>query len=144
MFSNFYQLIQKANLKNLSLVMQDTGNGTMSVVVTAQNNIGDAADPVLRAALTQMLKVQNAPTLLDEQFITHLESYSDSYVNATQAANTEQATSAMDKAATGAKKDDAASVVQSQVDEANKANTTNDTPSDNSTDEDDDLLSSLS
>ena len=48
MFTELYQLIQKANLKNISLTLQDEGNGKMAVTVMTQNNVGDAADPKLR------------------------------------------------------------------------------------------------
>jgi len=69
MFTELYQLIQKANLKNISLTLQDEGNGKMAVTVMTQNNVGDAADPKLRQALTQPLKVAASPMLLDEEFI---------------------------------------------------------------------------
>mgnify|MGYP001162455314 FL=1 len=98
MFTELYQLIQKANLKNISLTLQDEGNGKMAVTVMTQNNVGDAADPKLRQALTQPLKVAASPMLLDEEFIKHLNSFSESYVEATVTANTGNVTETMSNA----------------------------------------------
>lgn len=98
MFTELSQLINRANLKNLSLMVQDGGNGNLNVVVMTENNVGDAADASLRAALSQPLKLQASPTLLDDQFITHLNSFSDSYVDAAVKANTAQASSNMNSA----------------------------------------------
>lgn len=98
MFTELSQLISKANLKQLSLSVQDAGNGRLNVVVMTENNIGDAVDPKLRAALTQPLKLTASANDLDEGFITHLNSFSESYVDSTMKANTAQATDSMDKA----------------------------------------------
>lgn len=95
MFIELYQLIQKANLKNISLTIQDEGNGKVAVTVMTQNNVGDAVDASLRAALTQPLKLVASPQLLDEGFISHLSSFSESYVETAMSANTEAVTNNM-------------------------------------------------
>jgi len=103
MFTELSQLIHKANLKQLSLCIQDGGNGKLNVVVMTENNIGDAADPKLRAALTQPLKLTASAADLDDGFINHLNTFSESYVDTTLKANTAQATQSMANASTHAK-----------------------------------------
>lgn len=102
MFSLLSQMITKANLSGMTLMVRPTGQGRLSVVICAESTDWKADDQQLKAALTQPLVIEGEVMALEEQLVSDLATYSESFVRAVVSSNASKVSAAHDAAASGA------------------------------------------
>ncbi|HAR55537.1 MAG TPA: hypothetical protein DCR58_01990 [Idiomarina baltica] len=99
MFSLLSQMITKANLSGMTLMVRPTGQGRLSVVICAESTDWKADDANLKAALTQPLVIEGEVMALEEQLISDLATHSESFVRAVVSSNASKVSAAHDAAA---------------------------------------------
>lgn len=100
MFALLSQMITKANLSGITLMVRPTGQGRLSVVICAESTDWKADDQNLKAALTQPLVIEGEVMALEEQLLNDLATYSESFVRAVVSSNVNKVSAAHDAAAT--------------------------------------------
>lgn len=91
MFIELAKLINQASLARLNLNIQPSSEGRISVIVTSASIVGgEAKDEKLRQSLTGELRLEGTVSELEDGFINHLSSFSDSYIEKSLVANTNE------------------------------------------------------
>lgn len=98
MFALLSQMIAKANLSGMTLMVRPTGQGRLSVVICAESTDWKADDQNLKAALTQPLVIEGEVMALEEQLLNDLTTYSESFVRAVISSNASKVSAAHDAA----------------------------------------------
>lgn len=117
MFALLSQMITKANLCGMTLMVRPTGQGRLSVIICAESTDWKADDQNLKAALTQPLVIEGEVMALEEQLLNDLASYSESFVRAVVSSNASKISAAHDAAT---------ATTSAQVDDGDETATDND------------------
>lgn len=98
MFTLLSQMITKANLSGVTLMVRPTGNGRLSLVLCTESTNWQADDEKLKAALSQPLCIEGDVTELENQILTDLNQYSESFVRGAIASNADRVCTKTDNA----------------------------------------------
>lgn len=84
MFILLSQLINKANLSGMHLMIRPMNDGQLQVIVATESTEFKAEDPALKAALAQPLSVQGSVTNIDSLLTQSLTAFCESYTEVAQ------------------------------------------------------------
>lgn len=87
MFTLLNQLITKANLSGITLMVRPTGQGRLSITICTESTDWKAEEPKLKAALSQPLNIEGEVTQLADQIQSDLAQFSESFVQAVISTN---------------------------------------------------------
>lgn len=104
MFTTLSQMITKANLSGVTLMVRPSGTGRLSVVICAESTDWKADDQELKAALTQPLVIEGEVVGLETQLLNDLSNHSGSFVRAALSSNAHTVSAAHDAATAKANK----------------------------------------
>ncbi len=98
MFDLLSQLITKANLSGMTLMVRPTGLGRLSVTICTESTHWTAEDPILKAALAQPLNIEGELMEIETKIRDNLSQYSQSFVRASISSNADSVCAKTDQA----------------------------------------------
>jgi len=102
MFITLSQMIAKANLSGITLMIRPTGQGRLSVTLCTESTDWKADDPNLKAALAQPLNIEGEVVEIEDKILSDLNQYSESFVRGAIASNADRICAKTDQAVTDA------------------------------------------
>lgn len=95
MFVEISQLITKASLSGLHLMIRPVGEGKVSVILSTEKSNIAPSDTKLQQALSQNICVEGSVTELDESFISSLLQFGENFNAPSVKTNVSQATASV-------------------------------------------------
>jgi len=92
------QMITKANLSGITLMVRPTGHGRLSVTLCAESTDWKAEDQNLKAALSQPLNIEGDVVEIENKILSDLNQYSESFVRGAIASNADSVCAKTDQA----------------------------------------------
>jgi PRTRC genetic system protein E len=104
MFELLSQMITKANLSGVTLMIRPSGQGRLSVTLCTESTDWKAEDPSLKAALSQPLNIEGNVLEIQSKMLSDLSQYSESFVRGAIESNVHKVCAKTDEAVNKAKK----------------------------------------